>query len=190
MCNPVRTEDPGWCLTESSPSSFLGFCSDLWYHTPGPNRIPTIPTLGCISSWFHAANWKPLEEIHIGIQTPEHLAKPNPAGLCTRRWPPLEPQPISPCQCALPLLDKRSLCSLTYSTQMSKHALVHRRSLLPLNGLYFSNHVLKLNHETVWHESCAMSHIRPGLKVRKINRDKSHHRYAPKTNWRNKQLVH
>lgn len=128
-CNPVGTEAPGWCTTEVPPAPSPGFCSNLWYHTAGPNRIPTIPTLGWVSSWFHVANWKPLEEIHIGIQTPEHLAKPSPAGLCMRRWPPLQPQPISPRQWpALPLLDKRPLCPLTYSTQMSKHALAHRMS--------------------------------------------------------------
>lgn len=78
ICNPVGTEAPGWCTTEVPPAPSPGFCSNLWYHTAGPNRIPTIPTLGCVSSWFHVANWKPLEEIHIGIQTPEHLAKPSP----------------------------------------------------------------------------------------------------------------
>lgn len=127
ICNPVGTEAPGGCMTESSPSSFpwllfWPLVSHPWAQqdTNNPHpwlRIQLIP---------RCQLWKPLEEIHIGIQTPEHLAKPNPAGLCMLCWPPLQPQPTSPRQWpALPLLDKHPLCPLTYSTQMSKHALAH-----------------------------------------------------------------
>lgn len=147
----LEWRDPGRCLRQQVPqTSSLGFRSDLWYHTPTPNRIPRIPTLGCISSCFHVASWNPREEMHIGIQTPEHLAKPNPAGLRMRHWPPLEPLASGPPALSL----TNALCPLTYSTQMSKHALPHHMSWLPLNGFYFSNHVLKLNHEIVG-MSCA-----------------------------------
>lgn len=63
-------------------------------------------------------------------------------------------------------------------------------SLLPLNGLYFSNHVLKLKHEIVNIRAMLVSLIRPGFIVQKINQDKRHHRYRLKTNWINKELVH
>ena len=100
-----------------------------------------------------------------------------PAGLWMQCWPLLEPQATSPRQWpALPLLDTRPLCPLTYSTQMSKHALAQHMSLLPLNGLYFSNRVLKLNHEIVGMRTVLATHIRPGLIEQRINQDKSYHR--------------
>lgn len=119
ICNAVGIEAPGWCMTESTPNPFSWLLFWPLVSHPMPNRIPTIPTLGCISSWSQVANWKPLEEIHIGIQTPEHLAKPNPAGLRMRHRPPLEPQPFFPCQWpALPLLDKRSLPTHLFHTDV------------------------------------------------------------------------
>lgn len=147
-------------MTESSPSPFsLGFCSNPWYHTPTPNRIPLIPTLGCKAKWSHIANWKPWEEIHIGIQTPEHLAKPNPAGLCMWRWPPLEPQPISLSQWPRPPSPWQTLSLPTHLF----HTDVQTRTslpyvLLPLDGFYFSNHVLKLNHQVVGMSCACVSH--------------------------------
>lgn len=172
----VRPQDSAWGKVPQAPS--LGFGSDLWYHSPAPNRIRTIPTLGSRSSRsIPRCQLKTWEEIHTGIQTPEHLAKATPAGLWMRRWPLLEPPATSPRQWpALPLLDTRPLCPLTYSTQMSKHALAQHMSLLPLSGLYFSNHVLKLNHGIVGKRTVLATHIRPGLIERRINRDKSYHR--------------
>lgn len=149
-----RVQDSGWQKVPQTPS--LGFRSNLWYHTPTPNRIPTIPTLGCLSSCFHVANCNPLEEIHIGIQTPEHLAKPNPAGLRMRHWPPLEPQPTSPCQWpALPLPDKRSLPTHLFHTDVQTRTTSPYVLIASQRVLFFKS---CSNHEIVGMSCACVSH--------------------------------
>lgn len=53
--------------------------------------------------------------------------------------------------------------------------------------VYFSHHVLKLNRETVGLRAVLVSHICPGLRVRIITQDKSHHRYVPNNKQTNKK---
>lgn len=98
----VVTEAPGQCMTKSSQSLIPQLLFWPLVSHACAQQDPDNPHPGSISSRFYFANWKLLEEIHIGIQTPEHLAKPNPAGLCMRCWPPLESQPISPKPMARP----------------------------------------------------------------------------------------
>lgn len=85
---------------------------------------------------------------------------PNPsllASVCGTGHP-WNPSPFSHANGPPSLSLTNALCPLTYSTQMSKHALAHRMSLLPLNGFYFSNHVLKLNHQIVGMNCACVSH--------------------------------
>jgi len=75
---------------------------------------------------------------------------PNPtllASVCSagHLW---NPSPFSPRQ-------RPALCPLIYSTQMSKRALTHPRSLLPLSGYTFHIMFWNLTVKDCWLKSCA-----------------------------------